>query len=192
MYEYTLDILRDADFFSAPRYDAVSNALLKSGDTICICDRCGKIHLQSSWEANDKRCAGCEGKKRKNITEEYLHGYRVMPSHITGRGRQNVTAGSGHRRTAPMAASGYRPAQAPIQGIRRPVNRGTDGNTAPASAALTNVGVDHARLLRDSRKRVPSQVYPPRRAARKRAGRILLGLVCGLIAAAVIIALSVL
>lgn len=172
MYEYTLRKARDVDFFSSPHYDAVSTALIKDGDTICICDRCGEIHLQSSWEANDKQCVSCEGKKRKNFDEEYLHRYRVTTAKGNGRGRAGAFSGQVLRRTTAVVGAYKSAGSQVIPGRRRP-----SSNTADRSSNSTSIiSVDSDRLLADSRRQVNTAIEPRAKAERKKAGKILLGL----------------
>lgn len=186
MYEYTLSKTRDVDFFSSPHYDAVSTALIKDGDTICICDKCGEIHLQSSWEANDKQCVSCEGKKRKNFDEEYLHRYRVTTAKGTGRGRTGSFSGQARRRANAVVGSYINTGLQVIPGRRRP-----SSNTAEGSEDSTSlISVDSDRLLADSRRQVNTAVEPRSKAERKRAGKILLGLVIAAIVITAIVLIS--
>lgn len=172
MYEYTLSKTRDVDFFSSPHYDAVSTALIKDGDKICICDRCGEIHLQSSWDANDKQCVSCEGKRRKNFDEEYLHRYHVTTTKGNGRGRTGAFSGQARRRANAVAVYNRGTGSQVIPGRRRP-----SSNAADRSANATNLlSVDSDRLLADSRRHINTAVEPRTKAERKRAGKILLGL----------------
>lgn len=190
MYEYTLRKTRDVDFFSSPHYDAVSTAPIVDGDTICICDRCGAIHLQSSWDANDRQCASCEGKKRKNFDEAFLHRYRVTPKKGAGRGRTETPSVGARRRTG-VSVGSYKATgpQTVIPGRRRvaaPLPAASSITTEPPVAVSFNA----ERLTADSRRHVTTELLPRNRAQRKRAGKILLGCLIGLIAASVIICLA--
>ena len=83
MYSYRLSKARDVDFFSVPRYDAISTAQIKDGDVVCVCDGCGAVCLESSWEANDNRCGSCDCLSKRCIDEQYFHQFRVETQRIS-------------------------------------------------------------------------------------------------------------
>lgn len=125
MYSYRLSKARDVDFFSAPRYDAISTAQIKDGDVVCVCDGCGAVCLESSWEANDNRCGSCDCLSKRCIDEQYFHQFRVETQRISHtRNRGTVSP-----RRRPVTTSPAKSANEVHTLPRRPVT------TSPAQPA---------------------------------------------------------
>ena len=117
MYSYRLSKTRDVDFFSVPRYDAISTAQIKDGDVVCVCDGCGAVCLESSWEANDNRCGSCDCLSKRYIDEQYFHQFRVETQRISHtRNRGTVSP-----RRRPVTTSPAQPANEVHTFPRRPV-----------------------------------------------------------------------
>ena len=125
MYSYRLSKARDVDFFSVPRYDAISTAQIKDGDVVCVCDGCGAVCLESSWEANDNRCGSCDCLSKRCIDEQYFHQFRVETQRISHtRNRGTVSP-----RRRPVTTSPAKSANEVHTLPRRPVT------TSPAQPA---------------------------------------------------------
>ena len=155
MYEYTVDRLRNPEFFSVVRNDAVTCRPIRSGDTISICASCGAVHLKESWEANEKHCAECDSVLFENINDAYLKTLRVTATEVItrnstgqGRGRRTVT-------TTPQVTT------------RRTVTEHPVHNNCSAS----NVSVSMRRSVNTISQ---PETYPTHTAPRNSGGRILL------------------
>lgn len=201
MYSYRLSKARDVDFFSVPRYDAISTAQIKDGDVVCVCDGCGAVCLESSWEANDNRCGSCDCLSKRCIDEQYFHQFRVETqriSHTRNRGtvsprRRPVTTSPAKSANEvhtlprrPVTTSSAQSANEVHTLPRRPV-----GNTVGQSADRAQI--INARLGNNSNaagsvrtaKTIRPQAYPSQKKRRKKTGRVLLGIVISLLVIAI-------
>lgn len=185
MNSYRLNKTKDVDFFSAPHYDAISTALIKDGDVVCVCNNCEELFLESSWEANDKHCSKCGSTSRKSIDERYFHKFRINPLRVMQtRNRGSV---SNHRRNMVSLGTINRPNQPVNTVTRRPVRNTSE---RPDSGAVTEDrtprrGASVTNTASRSRQTINPQRYPTRKKRRRKTGRILLGIVVSIILIAV-------
>ena len=99
---YKLDSVRDKAFFSAPKVDTVTQRHIKSGDSICICDKCGAIYFVSSWKMNDNSCAVCASKKLADITPDYFKRFSVSTEKVSARRRRPASDTSAQTLSKPQ------------------------------------------------------------------------------------------
>ncbi len=180
MLSYTVQKAQDTEFFASPHYDVVSTAQIKDGDTICICDHCGKLHLQSSWDANGGQCAACSSSERRNITKAYLKTYgKAAVVAVAGRNRPGGTTRSNTVARRRFTVVSVNPVSAPsVQTVRRRPQQ-----TVSNFYDLGDDDTDDMDYLLD---------YPRHIERRHVAGGILLGIVVAAIVAAVIAAVILL
>lgn len=176
MYSYKLSRTRDVDFFSAPRYDTISTAVFKDGDEICVCNKCGALYLQPSWEANEKKCLICGCTSRKNIDASYLQRFKVQTNKVE---REATRRTASRRRDMVPLRTENRPFRVtlPPEALEIP--------TLPrqnSARRYYNASID----WRPSRTIRP-QPYPQRKRKRQKTGRILLGIVIALLVVAITI-----
>ena len=180
MLTYTVKKEQDNEFFSSPHYDAVSTVQIKDGDMICICNHCGKLHLQSSWDANDGKCANCDSSERKNITKSFLKTYnKSLIVSASGRNRiGNSVQNHAAIRRKYTVVSVSNANKSVTQTVRR-----RPQPSAPNPYDLKNDLLAEFEALHNYES---THVYPQEHERRHVAGSILLGLVIALIIAAVI------
>ena len=77
MYTYTVDRMRNPEFFSVARSDALTGKTIVSGDTVCICASCNAIHLENSWIANDRHCVECNSARFISLNDSFMRTLRV-------------------------------------------------------------------------------------------------------------------
>ena len=185
MYSYRLNKTKDADFFSAPHYDAISTAQIKDGDVVCVCNDCEELFLESSWEANDKHCSKCGGTSRKNIDERYFRKYRINTQRVLK--TRNRGAVSGRRRNMVSLGTLNRPSQPVNTVARRPVGNtsGYSNRGAATAGSAPRRTAGAANTAGRPRQTINPRPYPNRKKPRKKTGRILLGIVVSVILIAV-------
>lgn len=182
MYSYRVNELIDQDFFSAPRYDAVSLAPIKSGDVVCVCGKCEELFLESSWEANDQQCCACGSSLRKNIDHDYFHKYKVATQKVET--RRNYDGVKRSRRNMVKVNSNK-------EDIRC-VKNTSEKNTRRNMVEINERGRMHSGTgtepepISFSRPTVTPQTYPNKRIYRSKKWRILLGILVALIVIGVI------
>lgn len=153
MYTYTVDRLRNPEFFSIVRNDAVTCRPIRSGDTIAICSSCGAVHLKESWEANSKHCAECDSTLFKNLNDAYMKTLRVTATEVITR---NPTRPATPHTVTPVH---YIPTRRPIPAHAvHPQTLQTTVSTRRPMTVITTT----------------PEAYPTQTAARNRGGRILL------------------
>lgn len=149
MYEYTVDRLRNPEFFSVVRNDAVTCRPIRSGDTISICASCGAVHLKESWEANARHCAECDSTLFENLNDAYLKTLRVTATEVITRNpnnpnKLNVVTPVPHtpRRRAITAhpVHNNRTVSNTTVSTRRPVTAISEPETYPTHTAPRNLG----------------------------------------------------
>lgn len=179
MLSYTVRKTQDVEFFASPHYDTVSTAKIRDGDKICICNQCGKLHLQSSWDANNGQCAECGSAERKDITKTYLKTYNKATV-VTASGRkrsENTIRSHASSRRRGIVVSTSAVSAPPAQAVhRRPQH--TASNFYNLEDNLDSDDMDY--LLEHFSE------YPRRTERRHVLGGILLGVVIAAIVAAVI------
>lgn len=149
MYTYTVDRLRNPEFFSVVRNDAVTCRPIRSGDTISICASCGAVHLKESWEANARHCAECDSTLFENLNDAYLKTLRVTATEVITRNpnnpnKLNVVTPVPHtpRRRAITAhpIQNNRSVSQTAVSSRRPMTVVTTPEAYPSQTASRNIG----------------------------------------------------
>lgn len=154
MYTYTVDRLRNPEFFTIVRNDAVTCRAIRSGDTIAICASCGAVHLKESWEANARHCAECDSTLFENLNDAYLKTLKVTATEVITR-----------KSTSPVRPH-----------IVTPVHHTPTRRTISAHAVHNVPTVPQTTV--STRRTVTAistpEAYPAQTTARNRGGRILL------------------
>lgn len=192
MHSYKLDKAKDTAFFSSPHYDVVSTELLKDGDVICVCNDCEELFLQSSWDANDKKCCKCGCGTRKNIDGKYFEKYRLQIHRVTNTRGRSVTTTCRRGASSVWTVNETSPTTTPVR--RRPTNTGSHDSSVsavhptPVVARRNSTGSNNSPgQVNTSTRTISPQPYPKRHRKRKKTGRVLLGIVIFLFTIAILI-----
>ena len=153
---YTVDKLRNPEFFSVVRNDAVTCRPIRSGDTIAICASCGAIHLLDSWEANERHCAECNSTLFADITDACLRTLRVSATEVIT--RNSTSQAKSHHVVTPVPHNG-------------PTRRSVAAHTVNNAPSSTSTTVSTRRTV--TAISTP-EAYPTQTASRNIGGRILL------------------
>lgn len=186
MLSYTLNLSRDGTFLASAPSDAITGSPLHGGDEICICDGCGAIYLQSSWNTNANKCYICGCGNRKDIDAAYLERkYRVPVHMVEGRGQAGaVTPKRRKKANSVERFDDFAPrVAADLEKARRRSSSAVNSNRRPSSTVNSNRR--SSSTVNSNRRRVTPEPYPARTRKRKKTGRVLLALVLTLIVLAV-------